>query len=292
MLLETGQLTNVSPRDRFVSIEKASKSVQFRSAAQSVVIELSLLQEFKKPLTLACDVPRHDKMIWNMIKKCQISEGSLVFPNNETKETLLFVFNQLGEIPQAQTETAAEATEAPEAEALAENELAVEKAEEASEPEEAHGIVNDVFSWALIAEKPPSHEGYLHFSLADPTVKFAVSYSHLLIYFLILIMNQFFKRYSQITGHHVQDICAYKAKTVGDVIAHVEKVYRRPEKLARELHTLKKKFDIPNVAIYSKRYTKGQQDRENGRAKLVAAALRERGLLRREQEDKSSKFSL
>lgn len=87
----------------------------------------------------------------------------------------------------------------------------------------------------------------------------------------------------------MQDICAYKAQTVGDVIAHVEKIYLRPKKLAPELRKIK----IPqNVAVYSKRYTKGQQDRENGRAKLVEAALRERGLLRSEQKDKSSKFTL
>jgi hypothetical protein len=113
----------------------------------------------------------------------------------------------------------------------------------------------------------------------------------------ILIMNQFFKRYSQITGHHMQDICAYKANTIKDVIAHVEKIYCHPKKLALELRDLKEKLDIPNLAVYSKRYTKLQQDREVGRAKLVEAALRERGLWRArgswsEQEDKQSKFRL
>ncbi|KUL87239.1 hypothetical protein ZTR_03332 [Talaromyces verruculosus] len=258
----------------FVSLKKASDSAQFRSAAKSVAIELSILHELKKPLSLACDVPRHDERIWQMIRKCQISEGSLKFPDNKEKKILLFVFNQLGETPSAQTEdAAAEATEQPEAEAEATVDTTEQlEAEAVAEPEERRGIVDAVYSYALKATKPPKHEGYLDFSLADPAVKFA-----------------FFKRYSQITGHHMQDICAYKAQTVGDVIAHVERIYLRPKKLAPEL----RKINIPkNVAIYSKRYTKGQQDRENGRAKLVEAALRERGLLRSEQEDKSSRFSL
>jgi hypothetical protein len=89
----------------------------------------------------------------------------------------------------------------------------------------------------------------------------------------------------------MQDICAYKAKTIQDVIAHVERIYCRPKKLAGELQTLKMKFNIPNLSVYSKRYTKRQHDRDVGRAKLVEAALRERGLLK-EQEDKQSKFRL
>jgi hypothetical protein len=180
-----GQLTNVSPCDRFVSRKKAIRSVHFRSAAQSVAIELSLLQELKKPLSLACDVPRHDEMIWQMIQKCYIKEGSLKFPNVETKETLFFVFNQLGETSEAQTEAAAKATDQPEAEATVdtteqlEAEAVVEEeieVEEAAESEEPQGIVDAVNSNALKTKKAPFHEGYLYFSLADPAVKFAVSY--------------------------------------------------------------------------------------------------------------------
>lgn len=170
-----GQLTNVSLCGRFVSLTKASDSAQFRSAAHSVAIELSILHELKKPLSLACDVPRHDEKIWQMIRKCQIIEGSINFPDNKEKKTLLFVFNQLGETPGAQTEAAAEATEEPEA--AAEEELEVEGA---TVPGESNGIVDAVYSYALKAKNPPKHEGYLDFSLADPAVKFAVSYSHLL----------------------------------------------------------------------------------------------------------------
>lgn len=294
-------MANVFLRERFVSRKRASESAHFRSAAHSVAIELSLLHELKKPLSLACDVSRHDEQIWKMIKNCQIENGTLTFPKEKTKEALFFVFNQLGESPESQTEAAAEAveqteaeatvdtTENLEAEAVAEEEL---EFEEAAESEQPSGIVDAVYSYALEAKEPPHHKGYLDFSLADPAVKFAVSYSYYFVYILILNMDQFFKRYSQITGHHMQDICIYKAKTVGDVIAHVERIYCRPKKLAPELRTLKDKFDLPNVAIYSKRYTKGRQDRENGRAKLVEAALRERGLLWKEQDDKSNKFSL
>lgn len=179
-----GQLTNVSPCDRFVSRKRASESAHFRSAAHSVAIELSLLHELKKPLSLACDVSRHDEQIWKMIKNCKIDNGSLTFPKEKTKNALYFVFNQLGETPEAQTEVAAEATEQPEVEAtvdtterleaelVAQEELEVE---EAAEPEQSHGIVDAVYSYALEAKEPPHHKGYLDFSLADPEVKFAVS---------------------------------------------------------------------------------------------------------------------
>ncbi|EED21669.1 conserved hypothetical protein [Talaromyces stipitatus ATCC 10500] len=268
----------------FISRQKALTSAHFRSAAQSVAIELSLLHELKKPLSLACDVPRHDEMIWEMIQKCQINKSSsttsldaiLKFPNKEIKDTLLFVFNQLGEIPEAQPEATVEATEQPETEEL-KTEAAVKEeieAEEVAEVEEPQEIDDAVYSYALKAKTAPEHEGYLKFSLSDPDVKFA-----------------FFKRYSQITGHHMQDICAYKAKTIQDVIDHVEKIYCRPKKLATELQMLKKELDIPNLHIHSKRYTKAVQDREVGRAKLVEAALRERGLLK-EQQDKQSRFQL
>ncbi|EEA25794.1 hypothetical protein TMatcc_005971 [Talaromyces marneffei ATCC 18224] len=257
----------------FLSLKKANRSAHFRSAAQSVAVELSLLHELKKPLSLACDLTRHDQMIWKMIRECQIKDGNLKFPNEKTKETLFFVFNQLGETPEVQTETTAEATEAAvdvteqlEAEAVADEEFEVEEVAEVEEPQ---GIVDAVHSFALKHTKAPKDEGYLQFSLADPAIKFA-----------------FFKRYSQITGHHMQDICAYNAKSIGDVIAHVEKIYCRPQKLAKELRTLKGRLDIPNLAIYSKRYTKAQHDREVGRAKLVEAALRERGLLKEQSESK------
>lgn len=136
-------------------------------------------------------------MIWDMIKQCRISEGSLKFPNNETKETLFFVFNQLGETPDAQTEAAVETTEQPEAEAtadtteqleaeaVAEEELEVEEVAKVEEPQ---GIVDAVYSYALKAKRAPGHEGYLQFSLADPAVKFAVSHSTL-FHILILILT-------------------------------------------------------------------------------------------------------
>lgn len=144
-------------------------------------------------------------MIWEMIRECQINLSSnaaslddvLNFPNKEAKDTLVFVFNQLGEIPEAQTEATVEATEQPEAELKAEvaadvteqleSQAVIEEeivAEEAAETEEAPEIDDAVFSYALEAETAPEHEGYLGFSLADPAVKFAVSYRILFIYMI------------------------------------------------------------------------------------------------------------
>lgn len=119
-------------------------------------------------------------MIWKMIRECQIKDGNLKFPNEKTKETLFFVFNQLGETPEVQTETTAEATEAAvdvteqlEAEAVADEEFEVEEVAEVEEPQ---GIVDAVHSFALKHTKAPKDEGYLQFSLADPAIKFAVGF--------------------------------------------------------------------------------------------------------------------
>lgn len=190
-------------------------SAHFRSAAQSVVVELGLLHELKKPLTAACTVPRHDETIWEMIRQCQVKESSILesrgnfleFPDQETKDTLFFVFNQLEEPQKTQNENVmAAVNEADPSESDAVREIDEEEAEnefhdqyphneweesadlEALDaeseptfefdltPEQLNETVDTVFSQVLETKKPPQHEGYLQFSLSDPAVKFAVSF--------------------------------------------------------------------------------------------------------------------
>lgn len=89
---------------------------------------------------------------------------------------------------------------------------------------------------------------------------------------------KYIKRFSQITGHYVPDSIINTAKTVQDIVEPIEKSVCRPKKLAEELSVLTAKQGIPNIQVNSKPYTKDDQDREVGRAKIIEEVLRERGL--------------
>lgn len=113
------------------------------TAAHQAAVEISLMQMLGKPLTSICTVSYHLGRIQLMINNCVV-DGSeteqwntaLRFPDQQTMDALVFVFNQIGE------STESKEIESPESFLVK---------EEASEP-----------------------EAYRALSLADPTVKFAV----------------------------------------------------------------------------------------------------------------------
>jgi hypothetical protein len=168
------------PFGRFVSPRKARENVHFLTAAQSVVVELCILHELKKPLLLACEIPQHHKSIWELIQKCKIKaygktslDNMIRFTTPKIRNDLLFVFNQLEE---SQLQEPIKAAEVPE-------KAAEVSAEEDIEVDESDSRVQDdaVYSLALKAKIEPSHQGYLDFPLTDPAVKFAVSILYLSI---------------------------------------------------------------------------------------------------------------
>lgn len=143
-------------------------------AAHQTAVELCLLHELKKPLTDACDVLEHDYSIFKMITATKIQpaeangtlDGRLSFPGDEAKNTLLFVFEQLGRNIE------------PESEADVEAAMETEEAAELEDDEVADAIV-DIPSGPFFGQTvAPQNSGFLSISLADPSVKFAVSLTH------------------------------------------------------------------------------------------------------------------
>lgn len=52
-----------------------------------------------------------------------------------------------------------------------------------------------------------------------------------------------------------------------------------PKKLAEQLVKKDSLKNLPNVKIYTKRYTRSHEDEELGRKKVIEAELRKRGLI-------------
>jgi hypothetical protein len=148
---------------------KLTKKEHLYLAAHQVAVELCLMHELKKPLTGVCAIIEHDKLVFKLIWDCKIEplvesgtlEGRLAFPDQETKDTLFFVFEQVGSEP----EPVAEAAEGPE------------------EPEEVgEDILQPVDNTAQLPTEPffgyrkTKDMGFLSISLSDPVTKFAVRY--------------------------------------------------------------------------------------------------------------------
>jgi hypothetical protein len=143
-------------------------------------VELCLLHELKKSLTDACDVLEHDYSIYKMITEIKIQpveengtlDGRLSFPNDEAKNALYFVFEQLGRNIESEAEAEAE-TSVDDVEAAMETEEAVELEDEGVADE-----VDNIPGGPFFGDKvSPQDSGYLSISLADPSVKFAVSFN-------------------------------------------------------------------------------------------------------------------
>lgn len=103
---------------RFGLKEKLAKRGHLNLAAHQAAVELCLLHALKKPLASICDVVEHDKSVFKMIWKCKIQPGAdgqwdnvLVYPNKETEAALVYIFEQIGGQPEAESiaETAGEA---------------------------------------------------------------------------------------------------------------------------------------------------------------------------------------
>jgi protein kinase C substrate 80K-H len=146
------------------------KKEHLQLAAHQTAVELCLMHELKKPLTDVCDIVEHDKSVFRMIWKCKIEpaaensgslDGRLTFPNKPAKDTLFFVFEQVGR------------EVAPEAEAASEETVVEEEDLEAIEEMEMEDVANQPF-FGIQATRDT---GFLSISLDDPATKFAVSIS-------------------------------------------------------------------------------------------------------------------
>ncbi|KAH8698320.1 hypothetical protein BGW36DRAFT_357859 [Talaromyces proteolyticus] len=249
----------------FLARRKIRTKEHVRSAAHSVAVELCILHDLKKPLDVACDAAQHHQSVWAIIRRCQIKENAqslddaLIYPSEESKKLLHFVFNQLGPQPENKVESNEEV------ELNSEAIKAELKTPKFYEP--------DTQSRAAKISFEPRDKGYLTLPLNKRSVKFA-----------------YLKRLAQITGYPVPDTRANKAQNVKHVTDYLEKVICPPKKLAEELSSLPSRRGIPNLTVKYKRYTKRDHDRDTGRQQLIDEALRERGLLY--EQDETTRFRL
>lgn len=154
-------------------------------AAHQTAVELCLLHDLNKSLTDVCEVVEHDPTVLEMITGCTIKptaeSGNLrdriVYPDDKTKETLHYVFAQLGqEAPpeEAATESNAQTSgQAQEAKIPQEASAAdlVEEPLDTQQPQEEEFIPTPRFTEHAVA---PAEQGYLNISLEDINIKFAV----------------------------------------------------------------------------------------------------------------------
>lgn len=138
------------------------------------------MHELKKPLTDVCEIQEHVKTVFRMIWKCKIQptedrgslDGRIIFPNKGTKDTLFFVFEQVGRDDEPEAVSKEPVSE----EAVAED--AVEDAD-AIEEEELDDLHEDLRqpNQPFFGIQRPRDTGFFTISLNDPATKFAVSIS-------------------------------------------------------------------------------------------------------------------
>ncbi|KAJ5082099.1 hypothetical protein N7532_011142 [Penicillium argentinense] len=108
------------------------------TAAHQTAVEICLLQLLGKDLTSICHVDHHNEQIRVMLEKCTVQatetgQWEIKFPDAQTKEALVFVFNQIG----------------------------------GGEPN------NQIESTGDFVERDPKAESYRALSIADSDIKFA-----------------------------------------------------------------------------------------------------------------------
>ncbi|KAL4893378.1 ribosomal subunit 39S-domain-containing protein [Aspergillus ambiguus] len=242
--------------ESFMLKKKLTKKGHLALAAHQTAVELCLMHSLNKPLTSICDVKEHDKAVFKLLWKCKIQPNgqwgeALTYPDQETKDALVYIFEQIG------------AQQEPEA-AVAEEQVASEESVEASEFEES---VEDI-QWG--ASTPPffgyadvRDKGYLSLPLDDLTTKFA-----------------FLKRFSQLSGHYFPDPAIHSISTVAEAVGYIQTVLSpKPKKLAEHLAGNQRLQNMSNVKVFPKKQKRMDQDEELGRKKVIEEELRARGLI-------------
>lgn len=156
---------------------KLTKKGHLALAAHQAAVELCLMHALNKPLTSVCDVVEHDKAVFKLLWKCKIQpsgqwDQALIYPDDETKEALVYIFEQIG-AQQSETAAVAEPAEAAE-EAIEESEF-----EETTVESQWDAPTTPFFGYSDVRDR-----GYLSLPLEDVNTKFAVSLQKN-IYFLL-----------------------------------------------------------------------------------------------------------
>jgi hypothetical protein len=152
---------------RFLPERKLVKMGQLYTAAHQTAVELCLMRELKKPLTDVCQILEHENVVFEQIWRCKINpvddssnmDGQLVFPNQQAKDMLFFVFEQVGSQSEPSTST---------------------QTYENTEIEEENGSTEELVenhksdAHPFFGYPKPLDIGFLSMSLKDPNMKFAV----------------------------------------------------------------------------------------------------------------------
>ncbi|KAF7180488.1 hypothetical protein CNMCM7691_009779 [Aspergillus felis] len=240
----------------FMLKKKLTKEGHLNLAAHQAAVELCLMHALKKPLTKICDVVEHEKPVFKMIWKCKIEPNaesqwgqSLVHPDDEAKDVLVYIFEQIGE--------GADTTAAP-AEEEVQEDVETEEYEETVEDSISQAAAPPFFGYRSVQDK-----GFLSLSLNDPETKFA-----------------FLKRLSQLSGHYFPDPVMHSISTVQQAVEYLEGVVNpKPTELADQLANNPELQHLPNVKLFTKRQTALHKDEELGRKKIIESELRARGLV-------------
>ncbi|KAF4174974.1 hypothetical protein CNMCM8694_005397 [Aspergillus lentulus] len=245
-----------NPESSFMLKKKLTKEGHLHLAAHQAAVEICLMHALKKPLTKICDVVEHEKPVFKLIWKCKIEPNaesqwgqSLVYPDDESKDVLVYIFEQIG----GGADTTAAPTE--------------EEVQEDAETEEHEEPVEDSISQAptppFFGYRSVQDKGFLSLSLNDPETKFA-----------------FLKRLSQLSGHYFPDPVMHSISTVKQAVEYLEGVVNpKPTKLADQLVNNPELQHLPNVKLFTKRQTALHKDEELGRKKIIESELRARGLI-------------
>ncbi|KAL4930695.1 mitochondrial 54S ribosomal mL50 protein [Aspergillus undulatus] len=248
----------------FFSNRQLTQPGHLALAAHQTAVEISMMQSLKKNPLRVCDVVEHEQPIFEMIYNCKIQfqgnrRAHIYYPNEETRDALKFVFEQIGSPPKAapkaeQTATG-EGAEKAESEAEAAAEAETEEVEEAEAPQPSAA---PFFGYQDVKDK-----GVFALPLVSADTKFA-----------------FLKRFSQLSGHYFPDVAIESITTVQQMLSYVNKTLEpKPKKLAEHLVANEAVTSLPNVKIFTKRVKPSDRDEELGRKKLIDAELRERGLI-------------
>ncbi|KAF9886019.1 hypothetical protein FE257_012075 [Aspergillus nanangensis] len=242
--------------ESFTIKKKLTKKGHLALAAHQAAVELCLMESLNKPLTSICEVVEHDKAVFKLLWGCKIQPNAkwgeaLVYPDQETKDALVYIFEQIG--------SASETAVADEpAEAVEESAEASELNEDAVVELESNSPAPHFFGYADVRDK-----GYLSLPLNDLDTKFA-----------------FLKRFSQLSGHFFPDPTIHSISTVAQTVEYVQSVVDpKPTKLADYLSGNQKLQNTSNVKVFTKRQKRSDKDEELGRKKVIEAELRERGFI-------------
>ncbi|KAL2857817.1 glucosidase II beta subunit-like protein-domain-containing protein [Aspergillus pseudoustus] len=241
---------------------RLTKLGQLSLAAHQTAVELCLMHTLKKPLTNVCDVVEHEQPVFKLIWNCKIQPKSnsqwssaVVFPDKDTEDALVYVFEQIGG---AQEAAAKEVSETAEDAEVSETEAA-EVAEAEYEDAVPKATTQPFFGYPDVKDK-----GFLDLSLDDPATKFA-----------------FLKRFSQLTGHFFPDPVIHQLSSVQQVIKHSQgELNPKPKKLAEHLVADASFQSLPNVKIFAKKQKPWHKDEELGRKKLIDAELHVAGMVK------------